>query len=132
MSPAITALPSLAKLFWLSWPARFQLERCDDATALPRTASASGGIFGSATFACSSSLSKMSAKGLGFSVSSLRRLPSHVFSIVLSLEPAVAALAGVVFLHEHLHVRAWTAIGLVVVASAGAAGRFTPSVPPDA
>jgi len=62
----------------------------------------------------------------------LRRLPSHVFSIVLSLEPAVAALAGVVFLHEHLHVRAWTAIGLVVVASAGAAGRFTPSVPPDA
>ena len=29
-------------------------------------------------------------------------------------------------------VRAWIAIGLVVVASAGAAGRFTPSVPPDA
>jgi inner membrane transporter RhtA len=62
----------------------------------------------------------------------LRRLPPHVFSIVLSLEPAVAAVAGVVFLHEHLHVRAWIAIGLVVVASAGAAGRFTPSVPPDA
>jgi inner membrane transporter RhtA len=62
----------------------------------------------------------------------LRRLPPHVFSIVLSLEPAVAALAGVVFLHEHLHVRAWIAIGLVVVASAGAAGRFTPPLPPDA
>jgi inner membrane transporter RhtA len=62
----------------------------------------------------------------------LRRLPPHVFSVILSLEPAVAAFAGVVFLHEHLHVRAWLAIGFVVVASAGAAGRQTPPVPPDA
>jgi inner membrane transporter RhtA len=62
----------------------------------------------------------------------LRRLPAHVFSVVLSIEPAVAALAGVVFLHEHLHVRAWIAIALVVVASAGAAGRYTPPGPPDA
>jgi inner membrane transporter RhtA len=51
----------------------------------------------------------------------LRRLPTHVFGVVLSLEPAVAALAGVVFLQEHLPARAWIAIGLVVVASAGAA-----------
>jgi len=51
----------------------------------------------------------------------LRRLPTHVFGVVLSLEPAVAALAGFVFLHEHLRVRAWLAIGLVVLASAGAA-----------
>lgn len=62
----------------------------------------------------------------------LRRLPSHVFSVVLSLEPAVAALAGFVFLHEHLGLRAWLAIGLVVVGSAGAARRQKPSVPPDA
>ena len=61
----------------------------------------------------------------------LRRLPPHVFSVVLSLEPALAALAGFVFLHEHLHTRAWAAIALVVVASAGAAGRRTPPVPPD-
>ena len=53
----------------------------------------------------------------------LRRLPSHVFSVVLSLEPAVAAAAGVIFLHEHLHTRSWIAIGLVVLASAGAARR---------
>src|SRR2546430_1565442 len=52
----------------------------------------------------------------------LRRLPSHVFSVVLSLEPAVAAATGALFLHEHLHTRAWAAIALVVVASAGAAG----------
>jgi inner membrane transporter RhtA len=62
----------------------------------------------------------------------LRRLPSHVFSVVLSLEPAVAALAGFVFLHEHLRPRSWLAIGLVVVASAGAARKLKPPVPPDA
>ncbi len=61
----------------------------------------------------------------------LRRLPSHVFSVVLSLEPAVAALTGLLFLHEHLHVRAWIAVALVVLASAGAAGRRTPPVPHD-
>jgi inner membrane transporter RhtA len=49
----------------------------------------------------------------------LRRLPTHVFGVVLSLEPAVAALAGFVLLHEHLRLRAWLAIGLVVLASAG-------------
>ncbi|HZT45549.1 MAG TPA: EamA family transporter [Gaiellaceae bacterium] len=61
----------------------------------------------------------------------LRRLPAHVFSVVLSLEPAVAALSGFVLLHEHLRTRAWIAIGLVVVASAGAAGRRRSQVPPD-
>ena len=61
----------------------------------------------------------------------LRRLPPHVFSVVLSLEPALAALAGFVFLHEHLHTRAWVAIALVMLASAGAAGRHTPPMPPD-
>jgi len=62
----------------------------------------------------------------------LRRLPAHVFSVVLSLEPAVAALSGFVFLDEHLAPRSWTAIALVVVASAGAAGRQKPELPPDA
>jgi inner membrane transporter RhtA len=61
----------------------------------------------------------------------LRRLPPHVFSVVLSLEPALAALAGYVFLHERLHTRAWVAIALVMLASAGAAGRHVPPVPPD-
>jgi inner membrane transporter RhtA len=61
----------------------------------------------------------------------LRRLPTHVFGVVLSLEPAVAALAGFVFLHEHLRVRAWLAIGLVVLASAGATRSRRPPGPPD-
>ena len=61
----------------------------------------------------------------------LRRLPTQVFGVVLSLEPAVAALAGFLFLHEHLRLRAWLAIGLVILASAGAALRRPPAVPPD-
>jgi inner membrane transporter RhtA len=62
----------------------------------------------------------------------LRRLPPAVFSVVLSLEPAVAALAGFVFLHEHLRQRAWIAIGMVVLASAGAARRRPAAAPVDA
>ncbi|HEX4519895.1 MAG TPA: EamA family transporter [Gaiellaceae bacterium] len=62
----------------------------------------------------------------------LRRLPPHVFSVVLSLEPAVAALVGVVLLHEHLGARAWFAIGLVMIASAGAAWQHGSSLPVDA
>jgi inner membrane transporter RhtA len=53
----------------------------------------------------------------------LRRLPARVFGILMSLEPAVAALAGLVVLGQALAVREWLAIGLVVVASAGATAR---------
>jgi len=51
----------------------------------------------------------------------LRRLPTHVFGVVLALEPVIAALMGSLFLREHLGARSWVAIGLVVTASAGAA-----------
>jgi inner membrane transporter RhtA len=51
----------------------------------------------------------------------LRRLPTNVFGVALALEPAIAALAGLLFLDERLHVRSWLAIVLVVVASAGTA-----------
>lgn len=64
-------------------------------------------------------------------IEAMRRLPSYVFGIVLSLEPAIAALAGFVFLHEHLRARAWVAIALVVSASAGAAGRRRSPAPRD-
>lgn len=53
----------------------------------------------------------------------LRRLPTGVFGVLMSMEPAVAALSGLVVLGEVLHAREWAAIGLVVIASAGAA-RF--------
>jgi inner membrane transporter RhtA len=49
----------------------------------------------------------------------LRRLPKRVFGVLMSLEPAVAALAGLIVLGQALGGRQWAAIALVVVASAG-------------
>ena len=51
----------------------------------------------------------------------LRRLPTGVFGVMMSLEPAVAALAGFLVLDEGLATRELVAILLVVAASAGAA-----------
>jgi inner membrane transporter RhtA len=59
----------------------------------------------------------------------LRRLPARVFGVLMSLEPAMAALAGLVVLGEVLGAREVVAIGLVVVASAGAA-RTARAAPP--
>jgi inner membrane transporter RhtA len=50
----------------------------------------------------------------------LRRLPAQVFGILMSLEPAMAALAGFVILGEGLRARDVAAIALVAAASAGA------------
>ena len=51
----------------------------------------------------------------------LRRVPARVFGIWMSLEPAVAALVGLVMLGEALAVSEWAAIACVMVACAGAA-----------
>ncbi len=50
----------------------------------------------------------------------LRRMPANVFGVLMSLEPAVAALAGFLVLSQSLGVRELLAIGLVVAASIGA------------
>lgn len=50
----------------------------------------------------------------------LRRMPKHVFGILMSLEPAVAAMIGLVVLGEILHLREWAAVICVVAASLGA------------
>jgi inner membrane transporter RhtA len=50
----------------------------------------------------------------------LRRLPERVFGVLLSLEPAVAAVVGLLVLDQHLLGREIVAIALVVAASAGA------------
>lgn len=50
----------------------------------------------------------------------LRKVPPKVFGILLSMEPAVAALVGLVVLGEMLEPRQWVAIGFVVIASVGA------------
>ena len=51
----------------------------------------------------------------------LTRLPSRTFGTLLSLEPALAAAAGAVFLHESLDLLQWLAIAAIVVAAAGTA-----------
>jgi inner membrane transporter RhtA len=51
----------------------------------------------------------------------LRRLPESVFGVLMSLDPAVAAVVGVVLLNQVLGARDVLAIAMVVVASAGAA-----------
>jgi inner membrane transporter RhtA len=50
----------------------------------------------------------------------LRRLSSQLFGILMSLEPAMGAAAGFVFLSQRLSIRDLLAIALVTVASAGA------------
>jgi len=50
----------------------------------------------------------------------LRRIPPRVFGVLMSLEPAVAAMVGLVVLGEILGPLQWVAVLLVVAASAGA------------
>jgi inner membrane transporter RhtA len=50
----------------------------------------------------------------------LRSIPKRTFGVVLSAEPAVGALAGLVILHEHLTGQQWLAIAAIVAASVGA------------
>ncbi|MEO1134205.1 MAG: EamA family transporter, partial [Cyanobacteria bacterium J06639_1] len=53
-------------------------------------------------------------------VAALKLLPVRIFGVLLSLEPAVAAGIGALFLKETLTARVLGAIALVVLASAGA------------
>jgi inner membrane transporter RhtA len=58
----------------------------------------------------------------------LRRIPANVFGVLMSIEPAVAALAGFVVLGQDLGLRELVAIGFVVAASAG----VSIATPPEA
>jgi inner membrane transporter RhtA len=60
----------------------------------------------------------------------LRRLPAHVFGVLMSLEPAVAAIAGWVVLGQGLRARDVAAIGLVTTASVVVVRAAPP--PPEA
>ncbi len=55
----------------------------------------------------------------------LRRIPARVFGVLMSLEPAVATLAGFLVLGQALGARDLFAIGLVVAASAGVTATRT-------
>jgi inner membrane transporter RhtA len=62
----------------------------------------------------------------------LRRLPKGTFGVLMSLEPAVAALVGLVVLGQDLGTSEVVAIGLVVAASAGALGSARAPTPVEA
>jgi inner membrane transporter RhtA len=62
----------------------------------------------------------------------LRRLPARVVGILLSLDPAMAALAGYVVLGEGLRLRDGIAIALVAAASVGASLTTGEHVAPEA
>ena len=67
-----------------------------------------------------------------FEMTALRTIRPAVFSILMSLEPAAAALAGIVVLQEYLTPVQWAAVGCVIAASIGAtreAPRITEPIP---
>lgn len=55
----------------------------------------------------------------GIDLVSLSVVPAGAYGILMSLEPAVAAISGFVVLGQHLSVLQWAALLLVVVASSG-------------
>jgi inner membrane transporter RhtA len=59
----------------------------------------------------------------------LRRLPPHVFGVLMSVEPAAAAIAGLILLGQVLKVNEWLGMALVIVASAGATRFATRGAP---
>jgi inner membrane transporter RhtA len=61
-----------------------------------------------------------SAIPYSFEVEALRRIVPAVFGVLMSLEPAMAALAGLLILGQHLGGRVLAGIALVIVASVGA------------
>jgi inner membrane transporter RhtA len=64
-----------------------------------------------------------SAIPYSFEQEALRRIAPPVFGVLMSLEPAVAALAGLIILGQSLGARAVAGIALVVIASVGASRR---------
>jgi inner membrane transporter RhtA len=53
-------------------------------------------------------------------LAALRRLKAAVFGVLMSMEPAMAALCGLIFVGQHLQAHEWIAVGAVMIASIGA------------
>ncbi len=66
-----------------------------------------------------------------FELKALRRIPPRVFGVLMSLEPAAAALAAMVVLQEFLTPLQWTATACVVAASVGATRSAEPAREPS-
>jgi inner membrane transporter RhtA len=64
-----------------------------------------------------------SAIPYSFEMQALRRIATNVFGVLMSLEPAMAALAGLILLGQSQSGRELIGIALVVAASIGASRR---------
>ena len=58
----------------------------------------------------------------------LRRVTPRAFGVMLSLDPAVATVAGLIVLGQHLNGREWAALTMVVIANVGNSLTGRPSV----
>ncbi|MEN3262616.1 threonine/homoserine exporter RhtA [Sodalis endosymbiont of Spalangia cameroni] len=57
----------------------------------------------------------------------LPQMPARTFGTLMSLEPAMAALSGMLFLHEQLSLIQWGALAAIIAASTGAALSARPA-----
>lgn len=60
----------------------------------------------------------------------MKKMATQTFGILMSIEPAIAALSGLLILHEQLAATQWAAIACVTMASAGSAKTSRVSIPP--
>ena len=56
----------------------------------------------------------------------LTRLPTRTFGVLMSVEPALGAISGLIFLGESLNLVQWAAIACIMSASAGIAATSAP------
>jgi inner membrane transporter RhtA len=56
----------------------------------------------------------------------LPKIPARTFGTLMSLEPALAALSGMLFLNEHLTTVQWLALAAIIAASMGATLTIKP------
>jgi inner membrane transporter RhtA len=104
------------------------LALCVAAAAMLPVGIASGGahLLDPTSLALGSAVGVLSsAIPYSFEVEALRRIAAPVFGVLMSLEPAVAALAGFVVLGQTLGARSLVGIALVMAASVGASRAMT-------
>jgi inner membrane transporter RhtA len=73
-----------------------------------------------------------SAVPISLEMVALKRLPVEAFGIMTSMEPAVAALLGLLVLDEHLSGLQWLAIACTMLAAAGSSVTVRRTLPPSA
>jgi inner membrane transporter RhtA len=103
------------------------LAMCVGALAtLPVGIAGGGRLLDTASLALGSAVGVLSSViPYSFELEALRRISPPTFGVLMSLEPAIAALAGFLVLGQHLGARALLGIALVVVASVGASRSST-------